>query len=90
MAKTTGSDVDKLLDDCLKRHGHGAKTWFDNLSDVGRDVVMKAIARNPAASVLRHVLMDVLGSVSPNDVEYIPSEGTLRRWRRERKGPDKK
>ncbi len=90
MAKTTGSDVDKLLDECLKRHGHGGKTWFDNLSDVGRDVVMKAAARNPAASVLRNVLTDVLGSVSPDDVEHIPSEGTLRKWLRDQKGPGKK
>ena len=84
MAKQTISDTQQMIEAALKEHATQV-VWFEKLSDTGKDIVNQIVARHPSSSVLRRVALTVLGKLSPDDVEHIPSDGTVRKWLRDQR-----
>lgn len=79
------SDVDKLIEAASGKFVSSKGDWYSKLSDLGRSIADKVADRRPSGSSAIAIMQEVMESACPADVSLIPSEGTMRKWLRDRR-----
>lgn len=79
------SDVDKLIEAASGKFVSSNGDWYSKLSTLGKAIADKVADRGPSGPSAIAIMQEVMESACPADVKLIPSEGTMRRWLRERR-----
>lgn len=77
--------VDDLIEKSMSKHPPRGIMWLDKMSETGRLVVAKVEHREMSSAAMLAVMKDVMTEVCPEDVDHLPSEGTIRKWLRDRR-----
>lgn len=79
-------DVDRLIEvACGKHKTNIGIDWYARLSPLGKAIADKVADRGTTGPATIAIMQEVMESACPDDVKLIPSEGTVRRWLRERR-----
>lgn len=73
-------NIDQLIDSSVSMIAPATGDWYFKLSEPGKSVADKVSDRGISASSMLMVLNQVMEVVCPEDVQYIPSESTIRKW----------
>jgi len=85
-ASSVGVDsIDALIDKSAGGHQKYGRSWTEKISETGRVIVEKVAQRQLSSAAMLAVIAEVMEAVCPGDVQYIPSEGTMRKWLRDRR-----
>lgn len=79
------SDIDRLIQASSERHMPIGLNWYSKMTPIARSVADKVADRGPSGPSAIAIMQEVMESACPADVKLIPSEGTMRRWLRERR-----